>query len=1239
VLNHLNNSVKMPTTCGKCNGGAVACEPVDDVQFLKDGVGQGGCTRWMNCSKCSKCNTTWFACSLCPWRSPLNGTMPTVRNRKRKIMEPVAAHYYSPEHQNAAQLVYTPAAIPPSGDHKTNNFVGDIDDDTPNLPRPTIEQVYSSVDQSELETQKLFSTIKNANLQQFVTHEAAEPLKGRIAIVTRAFTKDNRPLNQATAEGADFLGCYARLYANMSVADRNEFVWFARTALAMPPEDEAKVFGPVKIPRNFKDADRQCITGANSVMKATPIPGMEIVGDGKGQHVVVEPSDILQCLFAHIPVDACEGVDVVTLMTPELLDVEGGYVCSYFESKAYREEFSKTHHLLKDAKLPASLLLSFKLWSDSWDPDSTKNNRNGIWSFLWTFMLGQDGPRVVFPVAIGPKSGDHDVAIRWFFKRLKAMGEFPVVRYVHAKKNVRVNLRLGLYNVDRLERGEIWGGLNHASNRGKCHGVVHGYDTVFHPKHPACCECLKFLVHTMSTMNGGIVPDQGSERLAACKQCGCYEPVPSNHLTSGEYPEVFKKKHFLTDYDGNLNDLKAQISMSGGGAPHTGEKHCIVGDPSQPPLERPVGPNTEQYNSVRVSKAFLVGAAQFLTYQCWKGAVTTKVVAKTWGQVCGLSDRLWLKLFDHAKRHRKNGTKDFRNVFTEDLLPSVWLEDGIDITKFLDAPMHLLFLGIIQKIMEMIDEWMAFGKMKASVTEYNSNCCDVIGKVSLRFVKLLKYGVTTLSRGSWVSEQYVGFSKYMFVAYAGLVYSKKAPASEVKAVLRVIDSCFLVLSLLMTHAIDRRCLARAPMAIKVYLAAVDQLGKIIDKKAKRATAFKQPPTSQKLKEQGTSRKRKSEEATSANALPTAKELPINEGFVEGIGIDTDTGSKSQDHDEQKTEQDQVSPSATHPVAASVPQNVDNTQPISLENPNHASLLNIVGSMAKFGPPVDQWEGADEKQIQYIKPFFHGVCVVDGGQVEAAFKRYYRSRFSSIVGEMLAEASVLRTDEEPKERERFLRCKRYSSIDDVRGLITANREVACVLYTHHGGAEQAICAIIKGKDGMDNIYRLTLGVVHPFCNEEIVKYGRDFISFASLSIGSKADSLFVPGEKFQHLGTLLLVPGNHIWRDRRHSTKIVFDSDSMYTVIGEQYQFLTADGLIRPKFALAPSLWKDVEADGTMSPGTDTEVDLEDTDWSFMTVIQLKAELEKRNLPKSGFKKELVRRLEDFEASKDDSVPQ
>lgn len=51
--------------------------------------------------------------------------------------------------------------------------------------------------------------------------------------------------------------------------------------------------------------------------------------------------------------------------------------------------------------------------------------------------------------------------------------------------------------------------------------------------------------------------------------------------------------------------------------------------------------------------------------------------------------------------------------------------------------------------------------------------------------------------------------------------------------------------------------------------------------------------------------------------------------------------------------------------------------------------------------------------------------------------------------------------------------------------------------------------------------------------------------------------------------------------------------------------------------------------GFMTPA---EGQAEETDWSDYSVAQLKTELEKRGLPKSGSKDELIQRLQDADGS-------
>lgn len=208
-----------------------------------------------------------------------------------------------------------------------------------------------------------------------------------------------------------------------------------------------------------------------------------------------------------------------------------------------------------------------------------------------------------------------------------------------------------------------------------------------------------------------------------------------------------------------------------------------------------------------------------------------------WTDACGIGRRLSNQLLDAAEHHRKAGTEDFRDVFVPKLLPPTWLHAAFDILKFLDAPMHLLFLGIVSKVADLLDEWLSIHGLKNSVSEFVSERCGKVGKMSLQWLLLRKFGVTVLSRGSWVSEQYVAFSKYMLVPYVGLLYCRRVSKAQVRTVLRVLDSCSCLLSLVMQRSVTERSIARTAVAVKVYLLAVDNLGNILYKsRTKKALA-------------------------------------------------------------------------------------------------------------------------------------------------------------------------------------------------------------------------------------------------------------------------------------------------------------------------------------------------------------------------------------------------------------------
>jgi hypothetical protein len=96
---------------------------------------------------------------------------------------------------------------------------------------------------------------------------------------------------------------------------------------------------------------------------------------------------------------------------------------------------------------------------------------------------------------------------------------------------------------------------------------------------------------------------------------------------------------------------------------------------------------------------------------------------------------------------------------------------------------------------------------------------------------------------------------------------------------------------------------------------------------------------------------------------------------------------------------------------------------------------------------------------------------------------------------------------------------------------------------------------------------------------------------------------------------------------------------MYTVIGDEYLNFSTDGKLYPKCTLAKSLWSDLCSKGWMKSETEEEeADLEpDTEWSFMTVRQLKEELKNCNLPKTGLKQDMITRLETSKVTNDEAA--
>ena len=345
-----------------------------------------------------------------------------------------------------------------------------------------------------------------------------------------------------------------------------------------PSEQSGKLFGRAREPSTCKEANQVCLKGHNSIANSTPIPSMILVGVSKEQHICVNILDAIQYVVTMLPTEIADSMKLVEQSTVAAEPLPS--VGLYFESSNYHDKLRKTVDLLKRLDLPACSLVMIQWFSGAWDPDATKNNQNGVWSMFLTLMFGPNMEEIVIHAAVRPKSSNHAVTVQQVLDSVKALEETFIVRDVPQQRgNIQIRVATALIQVDQLERAELWGGLHHASNRGRCHGIVAGYDDIKHSCYGWCGTCMTSIV-------SGMLSTELPPALFLCQECALYDPTSA--LLTGTVPKEIKNASFQHSNDAGNLEVASLDSFTEG----TMAANEISGtngvDPWLPPVGSPV---------------------------------------------------------------------------------------------------------------------------------------------------------------------------------------------------------------------------------------------------------------------------------------------------------------------------------------------------------------------------------------------------------------------------------------------------------------------------------------------------------------------------------------------------------------------------------------------------------------------------------------------------------------------------
>ena len=98
--------------------------------------------------------------------------------------------------------------------------------------------------------------------------------------------------------------------------------------------------------------------------------------------------------------------------------------------------------------------------------------------------------------------------------------------------------------------------------------------------------------------------------------------------------------------------------------------------------------------------------------------------------------------------------------------PAAWMKDGMELTLHLDAVMHLLFLGVVNSVITRITDWLTVLNKNASFIRENAPILNSFKNLSIDWMVIQPF--TKGKLGSWVSENYLGFSRIMSWFYQNI---------------------------------------------------------------------------------------------------------------------------------------------------------------------------------------------------------------------------------------------------------------------------------------------------------------------------------------------------------------------------------------------------------------------------------------------------------------------------------------
>ena len=399
--------------------------------------------------------------------------------------------------------------------------------------------------------------------------------------------------------------------------------------------------------------------------------------------------------------------------------------------------------------------LGFKEWQDDYESQNGKKDRGSVWCKNITIIAEPGTPRhlCTYPIAFSSKGVDHQPVEKELEKdMLRFMSEGDNFFYSSTLgRQIRVHACLYVSLADQLERRPV---TRTTAGNHTFHARF-GYSIRFKSlldKLPSCASCRVIIAEQLASMYTGsyISNPRSTASLPDCNVClswlhdpslrsnVCY-PAPDDYPQS-ELDDSGLLRPFRLTFRKLIDaSLKAfQHVRSGDWTKKEGlaylDVHCIV----------------HETREVLLTKASLL---------------------RQLSNDSGNSEEERATLRERVEAQSMLDP-EFLNGWDP---PSIWKRNAV-LTQHLDAPLHLIFHGIVKGMCPMVLGWLT---NRRSRTDFNRYYClgilNPISAFSLDWCKLIEFGG---SFAGWLAENYVGLTKIALWFWSGILNVSEDPAYE-----------------------------------------------------------------------------------------------------------------------------------------------------------------------------------------------------------------------------------------------------------------------------------------------------------------------------------------------------------------------------------------------------------------------------------------------------------------------------